>query len=118
IQIGLRLEPYRPLLYEEPVSEENISELLQVRQKVNIPIATGERLYTKFPFAQIVDAHAADILQPDIANAGGITELKKIAIIAEAKHITMAPHNVCSPVGAMAEFHLDASIINFEIQEY
>jgi galactonate dehydratase len=57
-------------------------------------------------------------LQPDIANAGGITELKKIAAIAEAKHITLAPHNVCSPVGAQAELHLCASIINFEIQEY
>ena len=91
---------------------------MQVRNKVNIPIATGERLYTKFPFAEIVEQHAADVLQPDIANAGGITELKKIAIIAEAKHITMAPHNVCSPVGAVAEMHLDASIINFEIQEY
>jgi galactonate dehydratase len=118
IQLGLRLEQYRPLWYEEPVSEENLSELLEVRRKVNIPIATGERLYTKFPFARIVEAHAADVLQPDIANAGGITELKKIAIIAEAKHITMAPHNVCAPVGAQAEFHLDASIINFEIQEY
>ena len=89
-----------------------------MRNRVDIPIATGEKLYTKFPFAQIVEAHAADVLQPDIANAGGITELKKISVIAEAKHITMAPHNVCSPVGAQAELHLDASIINFEIQEY
>jgi galactonate dehydratase len=118
IQLGKRLEPYRPLFYEEPVSEENISELVQVRQNVAIPIATGESLYTKFPFAQIVEAHAADVLQPDIANAGGITELKKISAISEAKHITMAPHNVCSPVGAIAEMHLCASIVNFEIQEY
>ncbi len=118
IQLGKRLEEYRPLFYEEPVSEERVAELVEVRRKVNIPIATGERLYTKFPFAEIIERHAADVLQPDIANAGGITELKKIAIIAEAKHITMAPHNVCSPVGAMAEMHLDASIINFEIQEY
>lgn len=118
IQLGKRLEEYRPLWYEEPVSEENIAELVEVRRKVNIPIATGERLYTKFPFAQIVEAHAADVLQPDIANAGGITELKKIAAIAEAKHITMAPHNVCSPVGAQAELHLCSSILNFEIQEY
>ena len=118
IQLGKRLEEYRPLFYEEPVSEERVAELVEVRRKVNIPIATGERLYTKFPFAEIIERHAADVLQPDIANAGGITELKKIAIIAEAKHITMAPHNVCSPVGAMAELHLDASIINFEIQEY
>ena len=118
IQIGLRMEQYSPLFYEEPVSPERVAELVQVRNEVNIPIATGERLYTKFPFAEIVEQHAADVLQPDIANAGGITELKKIAIIAEAKHITMAPHNVCSPVGAVAEMHLDASIINFEIQEY
>ncbi|MAR34326.1 MAG: hypothetical protein CL714_02150 [Chloroflexi bacterium] len=118
IKIGKKLEKYNPLWYEEPVSEERISELLEVRRKVNIPIATGERLYTKFPFSEIVDKHAADILQPDIANAGGITELKKISAISEAKHITMAPHNVCSPVGAMAEMHLDKSIVNFEIQEY
>tara|TARA_Y100000768_G_C23939809_1_gene664531 strand:+ start:145 stop:1302 length:1158 start_codon:yes stop_codon:yes gene_type:complete len=118
IKIGKKLEKYNPLWYEEPVSEERVSELLEVRKKVNIPIATGERLYTKFPFAEIVDKHAADILQPDIANAGGITELKKISAIAEAKHITMAPHNVCSPVGAIAEMHLDKSIVNFEIQEY
>ena len=118
IQLGQRLEAYRPLFYEEPVAPENIAELREVRDRVNIPIATGERLYTKFPFAQIVEAHAADVLQPDIANAGGITELKKIAAIAEAKHITMAPHNVCSPIGAQAELHLCASIINFEIQEY
>ena len=118
IQLGKRFEEYNPLFYEEPVSPENIAELLQVRQSVNIPIATGECLYTKFPFAQIVEAHAADVLQPDVANAGGITELKKIAAIAEAKHITMAPHNICSPVGAQAELHLCASIINFEIMEY
>jgi galactonate dehydratase len=118
IQLGKRLEKYRPLFYEEPVSEERVAELVEVRNRVNIPIATGERLYTKFPFAEIVERHAADVLQPDIANAGGITELKKIAIIAEAKHITVAPHNVCSPVGALAEMHLCASIINFEILEY
>ncbi len=118
IKIGKKLEKYNPLWYEEPVSEERISELLEVRRKVNIPIATGERLYTKFPFSEIIEKHAADVLQPDIANAGGITELKKISAIAESKHITMAPHNVCSPVGAIAEMHLDKSIVNFEIQEY
>jgi len=118
IPLGKRRYKPRPLFSEEPVAEERVAELVEVRNKVNIPIATGERLYTKFPFAEIVERHAADVLQPDIANAGGITELKKIAIIAEAKHITIAPHNVCSPVGAMAEMHLDASIINFEIQEY
>ena len=59
-----------------------------------------------------------DFLQPDICNAGGITELKKIAAIAEAAHLTMAPHNTNSPIGTMASFHLDASLSNFGIQEY
>jgi len=118
IQLGRRLEPYRPFWYEEPVAPENISELAEVRSRVNIPIATGERLYTKFPFFQIVAQRAADVLQPDIANAGGITELKKIAAIAEANHVLMAPHNVCSPVGAMAEMHFGLATLNFLILEY
>ncbi len=118
IQIGLRLEPYKPMWYEEPVSSENIDELIQVRQRVAIPIAAGERLYTKFPFFDLVAREAADVLQPDVANAGGITELKKIAAFGEARHVMMAPHNVCSPVGAIAEMHLGASLANFLIQEY
>ena len=118
VQLGKRLEQYRPLFFEEPVSPENVSEMAEVRARVDIPIATGERLYTKFPFMQLLEAKAADVFQPDIANAGGITELKKIAAIAESKHVTMAPHNVCSPIGAMAEFHLDATLVNFLIQEY
>ena len=100
------MEEYRPLFYEEPVSPENVHEMAEVRDRVDIPIATGERLYTIFPFNQLLKARAVDVLQPDIANAGGITELRKIATLAEAEHATMAPHNVCSPVGAVAEMHL------------
>jgi galactonate dehydratase len=118
VQLGKRLERYRPLFYEEPVSQENVNEMAQVRRQVAIPIATGERLYGKFPFMQLIMAEAVDVLQPDICNAGGITELKKIAAIAEAQHISMAPHNTNSPVGTMAEFHLDATMQNFLVQEY
>jgi galactonate dehydratase len=118
IQLGKRLEKYRPLWYEEPVSEENVDELAEVKSKVNIPVAAGERLYTKFPFFRMVEQKAADVLQPDIANAGGITELKKIAAIAEAKHVLIAPHNVCSPVGTMATIHLGMSCVNFYVLEY
>jgi len=117
IQLGKRLEEYRPLWYEEPVSEENIGELREVRRKVNIPIATGERLYTKFPFAQIVEAHAADVLQPDIANAGGITELKKIGAYAETYNLYMQPHNCHGPIATAAAVQLDACLTNFIIQE-
>ncbi len=118
IQLGQRLEKYRPFWYEEPCSPENISETAQVRQRVNIPIATGERLFTKFTFFELIKAQAADILQPDMCNAGGITELKKIAAMAEAQHILMAPHNTNSPIGTVASFHLDATLPNFLIQEY
>ena len=90
----------------------------QVRDKVNIPIATGERLYLKFPFYELVKNEAVDILQPDICNAGGLTELKKIAAIAEPQHVMMAPHNTNAAVGTIASFHLNASMPNFLIQEY
>ena len=118
VQLGQRLEKYRPFWFEEPVSQEIVSEMAQVRAKVNIPIATGERLYTKFPFFELIKNEAVDILQPDICNAGGITELKKIAAIAEPQHIAMAPHNTNSAVGTVASLHLDASMPNFLIQEY
>ena len=118
VHLGRRLEKYRPFWFEEPVSQENVSEMKQVRDKVNIPIATGERLYTKFPFFELVKSEAIDILQPDICNAGGITELKKIAAIAEPRHVMMAPHNTNSAVGTVASLHLDASMPNFLIQEY
>ena len=115
VHLGQRLEKYRPFWFEEPVSEENVGEMAQVRQKVNIPIATGERLYLKFPFYELVKADAVDILQPDMCNAGGITELKKIAAIAEPRHVVMAPHNTNAAVGTAASFHLDAATPNFLI---
>ena len=118
VHLGQRLEKYRPFWFEEPVSQENVGEMAQVRQKVNIPIATGERLYLKFPFYELVKADAVDILQPDMCNAGGITELKKIAAIAEPRHVLMAPHNTNAAVGTVASFHLDAATPNFLIQEY
>ena len=118
VHLGQRLEKYRPFWFEEPVSQENVGEMRQVRDNVNIPIATGERLYLKFPFYELVKADAVDILQPDMCNAGGITELKKIAAIAEPRHVLMAPHNTNSAVGTVASFHLDAATPNFLIQEY
>jgi L-alanine-DL-glutamate epimerase-like enolase superfamily enzyme len=71
-------------LFEEPVSQGNISEMAQVRRHVRIPIATCERLFMKLPFYRLIKAESVDVLRPDICNAGGITELKKVAAIAEA----------------------------------
>jgi galactonate dehydratase len=118
VHMGQRLEKYRPFWFEEPVSHENVSEMAQVRRRVNIPIATGERLFLKFPFYELIKHEAVDILQPDICNAGGITELKKIAAIAESQHLLMAPHNTNSPIGTVAAFHLAAATPTFLIQEY
>ena len=118
IELGQRLEKYRPFWFEEPVSQENVSEMAQVRDHVRIPIATGERLYLKHPFYELVKAQAVDVLQPDICNAGGITELKKIAAIAESQHVSMAPHNTNAAVGTVASMHLDVAMPNFLIQEY
>ena len=118
IELGQRLEKYRPFWFEEPVSQENVSEMAQVRAHVRVPIATGERLYLKYPFYELVKAQAVDVLQPDICNAGGITELKKIAAIAESQHVSMAPHNTNAAVGTVASMHLDVAMPNFLIQEY
>ena len=118
VHLANRIEKYNPFWLEEPVSQENVSEMKQVRSRINIPVATGERLYLKFPFFELVRNEAVDILQPDICNAGGITELKKIAGMAEAQHIMMAPHNTNSAVGTVASMHLAAAMPNFLIQEY
>lgn len=118
VNLAKRLEQYQPFWYEEPVSQENVSEMKQVKDRIDIPVATGERLYLKFPFFELVRNEAVDILQPDICNAGGITELQKIAGMAEAQHVMMAPHNTNSAIGTVASFHLDAAMPNFLIQEY
>ena len=118
VGLAKRMEQYRPFWYEEPVSQENTNEMRQVRDRINIPVATGERLYLKFPFFDLVKNEAVDILQPDICNAGGITELHKIGSMAEAQHVMMAPHNTNSAVGTVASFHLDTAMPNFLIQEY
>ncbi len=84
---------------------------------MNIPIATGERIYTRYGFRRIMEAHAADILQPDIGNTGGIRETKKIAAMAETYNMRIQPHNFYSPVCTAASLQLDAKIANFYMQE-
>ena len=114
-----RLRPYELRWLEEPLFPEDLEGHIQIRKAVTwIPIATGERLYTKFPFAEIVERHAADVLQPDIANAGGITELKKVANMAEVYYMHILPHCAIGPVAFTASMHVDAVVPNFLIQEH
>src|SRR5258707_5325765 len=87
-----------------------IGTLKKVSEHLNIPIATGERIYTRYGFRRIMETHAADILQPDIGNTGGIMETKKIAAIGETYSMCIQPHNCSSPVFTTASLELDATI--------
>jgi galactonate dehydratase len=118
IEMARRLEPFRPLFYEEPVPPENVEALARVARAIRIPVATGERLCTKFAFQELFRQRAVDIIQPDLCHAGGLTEVKKIAAMAEAAYVQVAPHNASGPIGTAAAVHLDASIPNFLIQEF
>ncbi len=117
IRFAKRVEEYDPLWFEEPVPPENISEMARVARATSIPVATGERLFSKFEFVDLLAQKAASILQFDLTIAGGILEAKKIASMAEAQYVQIAPHLYGGPVGAAASIHLDACSPNFLIQE-
>ena len=117
IRLAKVLEPFRPLWFEEPVPPENTKEMAKVARSTSIPIATGERLATVFDFTRLLEDGAAAILQPDPGSCGGITELKKIAGIAEGYYAQMAPHVWGGPVITAAALQIDACIPNFLIQE-
>jgi galactonate dehydratase len=115
--LGKELEPLKLLFIEEICPPENIEAMAKAARKTTTPIATGERLITHFGFREIIEKNIADVLQPDINHAGGITALRKIAAMAEGNRITLAPHNCTGPLGTVASIHLDAAIPNFLIQE-
>jgi galactonate dehydratase len=117
IRLGRRFEEYDIMFLEEPVDPFDVEALKKVSDQVHIPIATGERIYTRYGFRRILEQHAADVIQPDIGNTGGIMEAKKIAAMAEAYNMRIQPHNCASPVSTAAALQLDACIPNFLIQE-
>ncbi len=111
------LEPYQPFFFEEPVQCQNVDVLADLARKTHIPIATGERVFTKWGFREILEKRAASILQPDVCYAGGITELRLIAGMAEAYYVPIAPHNPQGPCSLAASCQIAAAIPNFLIQE-
>ncbi len=118
-RIGKAIEQYRPFWYEEPVLAENIPALAEIRRDVDIPIVTGEELYTKFEFREVFEKRAADIINPDVCNVGGILELKEIAAMAEPYFVVVSPHNYNSTtLGLAATLQVSAHIPNFLITEY
>lgn len=111
------LEPYDPWFYEEIVPPLNVDVMAELAKKTRVPIATGERIFTKWGFREILEKRAAMILQPDVCYAGGITELRVIAGMAEAYYAPLAPHNPQGPCSLAASLQVAASIPNFFVQE-
>lgn len=111
------LEPLRPWFYEEVVQALNVDVMAELAKKTHIPLATGERVFLKWGFREILEKGAAMILQPDVNYAGGITELKVIAGMAEAYYAPLAPHNPNGPCSLAASLQIAACIPNFLVQE-
>ena len=118
IRVAKVLEEFDPFWFEEPVPPENVDEMARVAAHTSIPIASGERLATKYEFAELLEKQAAQIIQLDVGQCGGILESKKIAGMAEAHYAMIAPHMYVGPVAAAAAVQLDTCSPNFLIQEY
>jgi 2-dehydro-3-deoxyphosphogalactonate aldolase len=117
IRLARRLEKYDPLWFEEPTPPENANEMAKLSRQTTIPIATGERLCTKYEFHRVLESGAASILQMALGRVGGLLEGKKIASMAEVYYAQIAPHMYCGPVSAMADIQLSTCTPNFLIQE-
>jgi galactonate dehydratase len=111
------IEGYHPLFYEDPVTPDNLDEMVEVARRVNIPIATGERLHSIWEFQALLQRGAVQYVRPDVCMVGGISHAKKIAAVAEAFHVQVVPHNPLSPVSTAACIQLAAAIPNFALQE-
>jgi galactonate dehydratase len=115
--LAQKLEPYSPLWFEEPTPPEMPEQMAEVARYTSIPIATGERLTTKYEFARVLALGAASILQMNLGRVGGLLEAKKIAGMAEAHYAQIAPHLYCGPVVAAANIQISACSPNFLILE-
>jgi galactonate dehydratase len=117
IDLARMLEPYHPGWIEEPCPPEDVPSLRKVAEHVNLPVATGERGFTRYGFREIIESGAPDILQPDPIHAGGLLEMKKIAAMGDVRSMTVAPHNSNGPVCTAAAVHFDFATTNIKVQE-
>lgn len=115
--LAKELEPYRPMFIEEPVLSQNNEDLREIARATNIPIATGERMFSRWDFKHVLAEGYVDIIQPDLSHAGGITECKKIFSMAEAYDVAVAPHCPLGPIALAACLQVDATCHNAFIQE-
>ncbi len=117
IRLCGRLEELDILLIEEPADPFDLGALKKISEQIRIPVAVGERIYTRHGFRRVLEGHVADVLQPDIGNTGGILETKKIAAMAEAYNARIQPHVCASPVATAAALQIDACTTNLTTQE-
>jgi galactonate dehydratase len=118
-RVARHLEEFNIYWYEEPVPSENLDVLSDIRRSINLPVVTGECLYTKSEFRDVLEKRAADILNPDVSSCGGILQFKEIAAMAEPYYVMIAPHNFNSTaLGLAATLQVSAVIPNFLIAEY
>jgi galactonate dehydratase len=118
LEIIRALEPYRLFFYEEAVPPENVAAMAEVQRNTQTPLATGERIFGRQGFRELLEKQAVRIIQPDLARTGGVTETKKIAAMADTYYIPVAPHNPNGPLCTLASMHLCFSIPNFLILEF
>lgn len=118
IRAARALEPFDLMWLEEPVPPENLAALAEVRRATRVPICAGENLYTRYPFLELFRSNAVDVVMPDMAKFGGLSEGRRVAELAELHYLPFAPHNVSGPVGTVAAAHLCAALSNFTVLEY
>jgi galactonate dehydratase len=116
-RVAAKLEAYDIAWLEEPILFDNAAAMAAYAKSVRVPISTGEEQYTRWEFRELLEANAVGIIQPDICHAGGMSELKKIAAMAETYYVSVAPHNSNGPISTVASLHLDMSIPNCHMQE-
>ena len=117
IELAHRVKKYRPFLIEDPIRHENPSVMAELKAKIDIPLATGERYHDKWGFVELINNRYVDYVRPDIAHCGGITEMRKIAAMAEVQYIKVIPHNNSGPLGTAASMHAALAIPNIELVE-
>ncbi len=117
VQLGRGIEQFHPYFFEDPVTPDNLDEMAYVASKINIPIATGERYSSLWEFDMALRRDAVQYVRPDVCLVGGISGTKKVAALAEARHVGVVPHNPLSPVSTAACLQVAAAIPNFALQE-
>ncbi len=117
VRVGMALERFNVLWFEEPIPPDNNEALAEVKRRIRVPVAAGERLYSRWDYREFLACGCADFIQPDVSHAGGLAEMKKIAAMAECHHIPMCPHNPSGPVANAATLQLAACVPNLYMLE-